>query len=151
VEASPASGSVIARVEIPRLHLSVAVLEDDQAKSLLRGLGHLHGTAQLGGLGTVALASHRDTFVRPLRKVTPGMQIYTSTKAGVFLYLVDSTEIVLPESVDVLDIRSRPELILITCYPFDFLGAAPKRFVVHAHLVSVAPETLTSSASSAGK
>jgi sortase A len=86
-----------------------------------------------------------------LRNVTPGMQIYTSTKAGVFLYLVDSTEIVLPESVDVLDIRSRPELILITCYPFDFLGAAPKRFVVHAHLVSVAPETLTSSASSAGK
>ncbi len=146
----PASGSVIGRVEIPRLHLSVAVLEDDQAKSLLRGLGHLRGTAQLGGLGTVALAGHRDTFLRPLRNVTPGMQILASTQAGVFLYIVDSTEIVLPESVDVLDIRSRPELILITCYPFNFVGAAPKRFVVHAHLVSVAPETLSHSASSAG-
>src|SRR5271155_3337119 len=64
------SGAVIGRVVIPQLHLSVAVLEDDESKSLLRGLGHVRGTAELGGLGTVGLAGHRDTFLRPLRKVT---------------------------------------------------------------------------------
>ena len=134
------SGEVIGRIEIPRLQLSVAVLEDDESKSLLRGLGHVRGTAELGGLGTVGLAGHRDTFLRPLRGVAPGMEIRASNAGGVYHYVVDSTEIVLPEAVEVLDIRSRPELTLITCYPFNYVGPAPKRFVVHAHLVSVSPD-----------
>ena len=46
----------------------------------------------------------------------------------------------MPEQVEVLEIRSRPELTLITCYPFDYIGAAPKRFIVHAHLLSVSPD-----------
>ena len=68
------------------------------------------------------------------------MEILGSGPAGVYRYVVDSTEIVMPEQVSVLDISSRPELILITCYPFNYVGPAPKRFIVHAHLVSVAPE-----------
>jgi sortase A len=135
-----ASGTVIGRVDIPRLRLSVAVLEDDQSKSLLRGLGHVRGTAELGGLGTVGLAGHRDTFLRPLRRIAPGMEIRATAATGVYHYIVDSTEIVTPETVEVLAVRSRPELTLITCYPFNYVGAAPKRFVVHAHLVSVAPD-----------
>jgi sortase A len=138
----PESGTVIGRVAIPELHLSVAVLEDDQSKSLLRGLGHIRGTAQLGGLGTVGLAGHRDTFLRPLRNIAPGMEIRATDVAGLYHYIVDSTEIVLPEAVDVLSIQSRPELTLITCYPFNYVGAAPKRFVVHAHLVSVSPDAI---------
>ena len=140
VSGQVASGAVIGRVAIPKLHLSVAVLEDDQSNSLLRGLGHVRGTAQLGGLGTVGLAGHRDTFLRPLRGIAPGMEIRATDAAGVYHYVVDSTEIVMPEAVDVLAIRSRPELTLITCYPFNYVGAAPKRFVVHAHLVSVSPD-----------
>lgn len=136
------SGVVIGRVDIPDLHLSVAVLEDDQSKSLLRGLGHVRGTAELGGLGTVGLAGHRDTFLRPLRKVAAGTEIRATTAAGVYHYVVDSTEIVMPETVDVLAIGSRPELTLITCYPFNYVGAAPKRFVVHAHLMSVSPDAV---------
>jgi sortase A len=134
------SGALIGRVEIPALHLSVAVLEDDQSKSLLRGLGHIPGTAELGGLGTVGLAGHRDTFLKPLRRITPGMDIRATGAAGRYHYIVDSTEIVMPEAVDVLEIHSRPELTLITCYPFNYIGAAPKRFVVHAHLVSASPD-----------
>jgi sortase A len=138
-----ASGEVIGRLEIPGLHLSVPVLEDDESKSLLRGLGHVRGTAELGGLGTVGLAGHRDTFLRPLRRVAPGMEVRASNTSGVYRYIVDSTEIVEPEAVDVLAIRARPELTLITCYPFNYVGAAPKRFVVHAHLVSVSPDAGT--------
>lgn len=137
-----ASGAVIGRVEIPELHISVAVLEDDQSKSLLRGLGHVRGTAQLGGLGTVGLAGHRDTFLRPLRRIAPGMDIRATDATGVYHYVVDSTEIVMPEEVEVLSVRSRPELTLITCYPFNYVGAAPKRFIVHAHLLSVAPDAV---------
>jgi sortase A len=136
------SGAVIGRIEIPELHLSVAVLEDDTSKSLLRGLGHVRGTAQLGGLGTVGLAGHRDTFLRPLRKIAPGMAITATGGTGVYHYIVDSTEIVMPQAVDVLAIQARPELILITCYPFNYVGAAPRRFVVRAHLVSASPDLI---------
>jgi sortase A len=136
----PASGDLIGRIEIPALHLSVAVLEDDQSKSLLRGLGHIPGTAELGGLGTVGLAGHRDTFLRALRKISPGMEIRATNDAGTYRYIVDATEVVSPDAVDVLKIRSRPELTLITCYPFNYIGHAPLRFVAHAHLVSLFPD-----------
>lgn len=136
-----ASGAIIGRIDIPELGLSAAVLEDDQSKSLLRGLGHIRGTAELGGLGNVGLAGHRDTFLRPLRRVAPGMRIRATNPTGIYHYVVDSTEIVTPEAVDVLNIGSRPELTLITCYPFNYVGAAPRRFIVHAHLVSVSPDT----------
>jgi sortase A len=139
-ESGASSGSLIGRVDIPQLHLSVPVLEDDTAKSLLRGLGHIPGTAELGGLGTVGLAGHRDTFLRPLRGILPGMEILATSAAGKYHYVVDSTEIVMPQAVSVLAMQNRPELTLITCYPFSYVGAAPKRFVVHAHLLSVSPD-----------
>ena len=55
---------------------------------------------------------------------------------GTWQYQVDRTEIVTPDQLDILDIGDRPEMTLITCYPFDFIGSAPKRFIVHAHLLS---------------
>ncbi|MDQ2834176.1 MAG: class D sortase [Acidobacteriota bacterium] len=108
--------------------------------SLRRGVGHIPGTAVPGGLGTVGLAGHRDSFFRPLRRIAPKMDIRLVDAAGTFHYAVDSTEVVDPERVQVLDTAARPELTLITCFPFDFVGAAPRRFIVHAHLVSAAPD-----------
>jgi sortase A len=139
-QGKPKSGALIGRVDIPRLHLSVPVLEDDAAQSLLLGLGHIPGTAELGGLGTVGLAGHRDTFLKPLRGIAPGMEIRVIGSAGVYHYVVDSSEVVMPQAVSVVATHSRPELTLITCYPFTFVGPAPKRFVVHAHLLSVLPD-----------
>ena len=112
-----------------------------ESASLLRGVGHIEGTAVPGGLGTLGLAGHRDTYFRPLRHILAGMDIRVTDASGTYHYEVDSTEIVLPEQVDVLSIRSRPELTLVTCYPFDYIGAAPKRFIVHAHLLSASPDT----------
>lgn len=89
-----------------------------------------------GGLGNFVVAAHRDTYFRPLNEIKPGMTIRVVTPEQTFLYSVDSTRIVMPEDVDVLDMGSVPELTLITCYPFHYLGAAPKRFTVRAHLVS---------------
>ena len=131
---------VIARLEIPQLALSVPVMADFDPNSLLRGVGHIQGTAMPGGLGTMGLAGHRDTYFRPLRRIAPKMDIRVADRTGTYHYQVDSTEVVMPEQVEVLEIRSRPELTLITCYPFDYVGAAPKRFIVHAHLLSASPD-----------
>ncbi len=137
---SKTAGGVIGRIEIASLGLSVPILSDIDTASLLRGVGHVPGTATPGGLGTIALAAHRDTFFRPLQHVTTGMTIRVTDATGTYRYMVDSTEVVTPEQVEVLAIRDRPELALVTCYPFHYIGAAPRRFIVHAHLLSITPE-----------
>jgi sortase A len=133
------AASVIGRIEIPQISLSVPMTAGITTEGLLRGAGHVPGTAFPGGLGTMGIAGHRDTFFRPLRYIQRGMKIRVSDKSGAYDYQVDSTEVVSPERVEVLNIGSRPELALVTCYPFHYIGAAPRRFIVHAHLLSVAP------------
>lgn len=134
--------SVIGELRVASLGLRVPVLEDDSTGNLLRGLGHIRGTAVPGGLGTVALAGHRDTFLRPLEHVAPGMRMDVLYRASVYHYVVDRMEIVHPEDVSVLQTTNTPELVLVTCYPFHYIGAAPMRFIVHAHLLSLAGEPL---------
>jgi sortase A len=129
-------GSVMGRLEIPQIGISVPILSNYSDDSLRRGVGHIPKTAMPGGLGTMGLAGHRDMYLRPLRNIKSKMDIRVIDKTGVYHYLVDSTEVVSPEQVDVLDTTSRPELTLITCYPFYYVGTAPKRFIVHAHLLS---------------
>ena len=135
------AGDVIGRLEIPILGLSVPMTAGIETSSLLKGVGHIEGTAFPGGLGTLGLAGHRDTYFRPLRRIQIGMDIRVTDASGTYHYEVDSTEVVSPEQVDVLAIRARPELTLVTCFPFDYIGAAPKRFIVHAHLLSASPDT----------
>jgi sortase A len=131
---------VIGRVSIPALGISVPMTAGVESESLLRGVGHVDGTAFPGGLGTVALAGHRDTYLRPLEHIARKMDIEVTDRSGTYHYEVESWEIVAPEEVDVLSIRDKPELVLITCYPFHYIGPAPKRFVVHALLVSLTPD-----------
>ncbi len=134
------SVEVMGRLRIPELNLSVPMMRDYQAHSLRQGIGHIPGTAMPGGLGTVGLAGHRDTYFRALRGIKVNMDIQVADSSGTYHYSVDSTEVVSPDAVRVLDIQSRPELTLITCYPFNYIGAAPERFIVHAHLISALPD-----------
>ena len=53
-----------------------------------------------------------------------------------YRYRVVSTKVVRPEDVEVLYPASRDRLTLITCYPFDWFGAAPERFIVRAERVA---------------
>ena len=131
---------VMGRLEIRAIGLTVPIMADYQTSSLLKGIGYIPGTALPGGLGTLGLAGHRDTYFRPLSKIKKDMDIRVADASGTYHYEVDSTEIVKPENVSVLDIRDRPELTLVTCYPFHYIGAAPFRFIVHAHLLSVIPD-----------
>ena len=144
VQTKPASvqvpdSEVIGRLEIPSLNLTVPILSDYDPASLRRGVGHIRGTANAGGLGNFVLAGHRDTFLRPLRHIAAPMVIKVMIKEGTYEYVTDRTEVVDPNNLEVLDIHETPELTLITCYPFDFVGAAPHRFIVHAHLASASP------------
>jgi sortase A len=128
----PRPGDIIGRIEIPRLHVSVIVLEGSDSRILRVAAGHVPGTALPGTIGNVGIAAHRDTFFRSLREIRPNDMITLTSFQGIFRYRVDVTEIVDPNDFQVLNTTKDAELTLVTCYPFYYLGSAPKRFIVHA-------------------
>ena len=134
--AGPKMGDVIGQLEIPRIHISVMVLEGSRPTILDVAAGHIEGTALPGTVGNVAIAAHRDTFFRSLREIRTRDIIHLTTAQGDFQYSVDGTEVVEPSDAQVLRQTTEPELTLVTCYPFYYIGAAPKRFIVHARRTS---------------
>jgi sortase A len=128
--------SVIGRLQIPRLKLSVMVREGADERTLSRAVGHIPGTALPGRLGNVGLAGHRDTFFRALRNIREDDAIEFETTQGMYRYVVKSTTIVGPRDVSVLAASGGENLTLVTCYPFYYVGSAPKRFIVRAAQVS---------------
>jgi sortase A len=136
VPARPNGPQLLGRITVPRLDLSAMVNEGVDDNTLSLAIGHIPGTALPGPVGNVAVAAHRDTFFRPLKDIKPNDEIDFLTSQGEYRYRVRSMRIVNPEDVEVLKPSSEPELTMITCYPFDFFGHAPKRFVVQALLFS---------------
>jgi sortase A len=132
--AAPAlvDGGLIGEIRIPRLGLTAMVVQGDSAAILQRAVGHLADTALPGESGNVVLAGHRDTFFRPLKRVRAGDAITLKTRDGDFEYLVESTAVVPPSDVHVLQPTGGRTLTLITCFPFSYLGSAPDRFIVRA-------------------
>jgi sortase A len=119
-------------LRLPRLGLEAPILEGTDDETLARGIGHIEGTAGLGTQGNSGLAGHRDSFFRVLKDIAVGDTLEVETLAGRSSYLVERTWIVHPDDVSVLDPTDSEAVTLVTCYPFYFVGAAPKRFIVRA-------------------
>jgi sortase A len=129
-------GSLMGRIEIPRVGISALVLEGISGETLRRGVGHVPNTAVPRQLpGNVGLAGHRDSVFRGLKDIRKNDLINVETLEGTYRYGVDWMQVVNPDDVGVLAVSSRPELTLVTCYPFYYVGSAPERFVVRAHLL----------------
>ena len=111
------------------------VLEGSDDGTLGRGSGHIEDTPFPGESGNVGIAGHRDTTFRALRNIHVGDPLEFKTSDRVYRYRISKTMIVGPDDVYVLDPTERPALTLVTCYPFEFIGHAPRRFIVRADLV----------------
>ena len=131
----------IAILRIPKIHVEVVVLEGTDDLSLNRGVGHVTGTAHPGENGNVAIAGHRDGFFRGLKDIGLGDTVEIDTLSQTETYTVDRIVIVDPSDVSVLKPGPHASLTLITCYPFYFVGSAPKRYIVQASLADTAPST----------
>ena len=130
-----AKNALVGRLEIPRLHLQAIVREGTGDATLDIALGHIAGTALPGQNGNVAVAGHRDRLFRGLKDISPGDQIVFETPTAKYAYQVEGTQIVKPEDIGVLKAGVYPELTLVTCYPFTYIGSAPDRFIVKARQV----------------
>ena len=150
-EPRPLNGAVLGRVEIARLNLAAVVREGVDAQVLSVAVGHVPSTALPGQAGNFAIAAHRDTLFRALKDIQRGDLVSFQSTSGTYTYRVVATKIVRPTDVTVLrpdggglipqsqlvsdDGHPSKLLTMITCYPFYYVGSAPKRFIVEAELV----------------
>lgn len=124
----PGGDGPFGRLRCPRIGLDVAVVDGLDKTTLRRAAGRLPRNGP-----NIVVAAHRDTFFRPLREIREGDEISLEKLSGeTRLYTVRSIEIVDPAKVDSLRQTTTPILTLITCYPFNWIGPAPKRFIVTA-------------------
>jgi LPXTG-site transpeptidase (sortase) family protein len=128
-------GSWLARLEMPSVKLTATVLEGSDDRTLRHAAGHLEDTPLPGQRGNIGIAGHRDGIFRPLKDAHVGDTLTLTTSGFAYRYRISRTLIVAPEDVYVLDPTLDPTLTLVTCYPFNFIGHAPKRFIVQAELV----------------
>jgi sortase A len=135
-ETGSATRPTIGQFRIPRLGMSVAMVEGDDEESLSLGAGHMPGTAPVGSSGNTVIAGHRDTVFWPLRQIRAGDTVIISTDKK-FIYTVTGTQIVNPENTDALQETKNATLTIVTCYPFRHVGPSPKRFIITAKLLRV--------------
>jgi sortase A len=119
-------------LRLPRLSLEAPILRGTDDATLNRGIGHIEGTAHPGAPGNSGLAGHRDSFFRVLKDIAVGDKLEVETLAGRHSYFVERAWIVDPDDVSVLAPTPSEAVTLVTCYPFYFVGSAPKRFIVRA-------------------
>ena len=126
---------IAGRLRVPRLGMSILVVDGDEQEALELAAAHLSGTAALGSKGNTVIAAHRDTAFWPLRNIKLGDSIQIKT-SQTYVYGVTSIRIVRPDDTTVLADRGGSKVTLITCYPFRYIGSAPKRYVVQGDLLT---------------
>lgn len=127
---------VLGKLEVARLGMSVLVVEGDDDTKLSLAAGHMPGTAGFGEKGNAVVSGHRDTAFWPLRKIRLGDRVRIRTDRT-YSYVVSNIRVVSPDDVSVLRSDDMRVLTLVTCYPFCYIGSAPKRLIVQA----TAPQT----------
>lgn len=131
----------LGRLEIPAASVSVMVLEGTDEWTLNRAVGHIEGTARPGEGGNLGIAGHRDSFFRGLQYLNRDDEMQLSTLEGVTHYRVSDIRIVEPREVGVLAPSEESAITLVTCYPFYFVGSAPKRYIVRGEQIAFEPWT----------
>ena len=132
---APGVGSIFASLSIPRLNKVFPIVEGTQASQLKKGVGHYIGSVLPGFADNSVLAGHRDSYFRNLGQVKIGDLMTVTTDWGVFVYEVHRIRIVKADDKTVIVPTPSAVLTLSTCYPFRFIGNAPKRYIVQAGLV----------------
>ena len=122
----------LAILRIPKIKLVVPVFNDTDELTLNRGVGRILGTAQIGQLGNLGIAGHRDGFFRGLKDMGRNDIVELIRPGRTDQYVITQVQIVRPEDVSVLASTPAPTLTLVTCFPFYYVGNAPQRYVVTA-------------------
>lgn len=133
-ENRPKKGEHFADLFIPRLNAKMPVIEGTHEDELARGVGHYAGSVLPGEPDNAVLSGHRDTVFRRMGELKKGDELQVTTEQGTFVYIITKMWITEPDDRTVIVSHDKPVLTLTTCYPFSYLGPAPKRYIIQSVL-----------------
>jgi len=122
-----------AELMIPRLGAKLFVVDAKASRDLRRGPGYIAGSTKPGTRGNCIIAGHRDLHFRMLKDIRVGDEIEIQTAQNHFTYRVSATQVVAATDRNALRPVFPEQLTLVTCFPFYYIGPAPKRFIVQAY------------------
>lgn len=132
----PDPGEKLGELKFSSISYEVPVVEGTHPEELKSGVGHFAGSLLPGQGGNVVLSGHRNTSFRKLEDVKKGDPIKFETPYGEFVYEVTDFKITGVNDESIIVPTDYETLTLTTCYPFEYIGDAPDRFVVYTKLVS---------------
>ena len=133
----PDLGAEFATLRIDSVGLNHRIIHGDGSLELKRGIGHYAGSTLPGENGNVVLSAHRDTVFRPLEGIEVGDEVEVETDYGLYKYKVANIRITDPNDSTVTMPTDNEKLTMYTCYPFNYVGSAPNRFIVECDYVGV--------------
>ena len=129
-------GEIIGIITIPKLSEEYPIVQGTDNESLKHGVGHYVDSVMPGAKDNSVLSGHRDSVFSKLGQLKAGDLVIVQTSDGKFTYVVRTTRIVMADDRTVIVPTPTAVLTLSTCYPFHYIGSAPKRFIVSADLVT---------------
>ena len=122
---------------IPSLNQILPIIQGTGEKELKKGVGHFSQSVLPGEKDNCVFSGHRDTVFRQIGNLKIGDKLIVQTSAGVFTYKVNGTRIVHENDKTVIVPTPNAVLTLTTCYPFNFIGNAPDRYIVSSVLIKI--------------
>ncbi|MFP5106538.1 class D sortase [Neobacillus sp. C211] len=129
----PKMGETVGLLAIPKIKAELAIIEGTDPDDLEKGVGHYKGAYYPGDQGQIVLSGHRDTVFRKLGELEIGDSLKMEMPYGSYTYEIIDTKIVKSDDTSIITLQhNKEELILTTCYPFSYIGNAPKRYIIYA-------------------
>ncbi|MBS4174011.1 class D sortase [Bacillus sp. FJAT-49736] len=126
--------NIIGLLTIPRLEEDLPIVEGTSPDQLEKGVGHYETSALPGSNDQIVLSGHRDTVFQRFGELKKGDEVTVKLKNGSFPYIIDHMKIVAADDRTIIhSTKPREELVLTTCYPFHYVGNAPKRYIIYAY------------------
>jgi sortase A len=132
-------GDPIGRIRVPRLGLSIILVNGTGEGALTKGPGRYLGSFMPGEEQLIYIAGHRTTYLAPFSHIDSLRTGDTATiemPYATFTYRITEERVVPATDLDVLKSHGREVLILQACHPRFF---ASHRYLAYAALVKVTP------------
>lgn len=127
-------GEQVAQLTIPKINSQYATYWGTDDATLDQGVGMYvsEWTVTPDVTGHVVMSGHRDTVFSELGLLEVEDVIEVEYEGETYTYKIDDTWITHADDRTVIVEKDEPTLTLTTCYPFDYIGAAPDRYIIQA-------------------
>ncbi len=132
-------GEEVGRLVIPAIETGYSIYWGADEATLDQGVGMYvsEWTTTPDQQRHTVLSGHRDTVFTGLGEMGIGDSVFLEYGGQRYEYAVEKTWITDAEDRTVIVDKDEATLTLTTCYPFDYIGYAPERYIIRASLIGV--------------